>query len=203
MSTLIASRDNDGTGLSHEELVSNATVLFFAGVDTTSTALTYIVYVLGKHPEYFDILEEEVSSHFKEIDEFQSVELEKLPLLNAVIRESLRLYPPAPGPIGRVVPARGAKVAGHNIPAGVTSDSSGSYDRLELHIRRGQLLVILMSTQIQTLSYLIGVVINDDTNRRWLNLTREDEIRLWDHSMIFSYGPRVCLGREYTSLENC
>jgi hypothetical protein len=31
---------------------------------------------------------------------------------------------------------------------------------------------------------------------RWLDLTREDENMLWDHSMIFGYGPRVCLGKE-------
>jgi hypothetical protein len=32
---------------------------------------------------------------------------------------------------------------------------------------------------------------------RWFDLSREDEYKLWDHSMIFSYGPRVCLGREF------
>ena len=35
-------------------------------------------------------------------------------------------------------------------------------------------------------------------NRRWLGLSREEEIKLWDQTMIFSYGPRVCLGKEYT-----
>ena len=31
----------------------------------------------------------------------------------------------------------------------------------------------------------------------WLGLTREDESRMWDQSMIFGYGPRICLGKEY------
>jgi cytochrome P450 len=107
--------------MSHEELVSHATILFFAGVDTTSTALTYIAYVLAKHPEYIEKLEKEVSSHYKDVDEFQSIELEKLPLLNAVIREALRLYPPAPGPIGRLTPTEGAVIGGYTIPGGVLS----------------------------------------------------------------------------------
>jgi len=32
---------------------------------------------------------------------------------------------------------------------------------------------------------------------RWLGLSREEERVLWDRSMIFGYGPRVCLGKEY------
>lgn len=32
---------------------------------------------------------------------------------------------------------------------------------------------------------------------RWIGLSREEEARLWDHSMIFSYGPRICIGKEY------
>lgn len=33
-------------------------------------------------------------------------------------------------------------------------------------------------------------------NARWLNLSRDEETQLWDQAMIFSYGPRVCLGKE-------
>ena len=33
-------------------------------------------------------------------------------------------------------------------------------------------------------------------NGRWLNLSRDEETQLWDQAMIFSYGPRVCLGKE-------
>jgi cytochrome P450 len=129
LSTLIASRDDDGTGLSHEELVGTASIFIFAGnstnyltkvlgVETTATALTYIAYILGKHPEYFENLAEEVSQ-YKDVDHLHSIELEKLPLLNAVIRESMRLYPPAPGPIGRVSPPEGTTLSGYFIPGGV------------------------------------------------------------------------------------
>jgi cytochrome P450 len=87
-------------------------------VDTTAIALTYISYILAKHPQYFDKLAKEVS-HYHEIDQFQSTELEKLPLLNAVIREVLRLFPPAPAPFSRVTPPEGTILGGHKIPGGV------------------------------------------------------------------------------------
>jgi cytochrome P450 len=81
--------------------------------------LVYISYLLAKNPEWFDKLAEELSG-YTDVDSLQSSELEKLPLLNAVIRETLRLYPPAASPVfSRVVPEGGATLAGHIIPAGV------------------------------------------------------------------------------------
>ena len=131
LSTLIASRDEDGSGLSHEELVGMASILLVAGssilsciqltigVDTTAIALTYISYELAKHPEYFSKLAEEVSI-YKDVDDLKSSELEQLPLLNAVIREVLRLYPPAPSPVfARVAPPEGTVLAGYKIPGAV------------------------------------------------------------------------------------
>ena len=89
------------------------------GVDTTAIALTYISYELAKHPEYFSKLAEEVSI-YKDVDDLQSSELEKLPLLNAVIREVLRLYPPAPSPVfARITPPEGTVLEGYRIAGGV------------------------------------------------------------------------------------
>jgi len=42
-----------------------------------------------------------------------------MPLLNAVIRESLRLYPPAGGRLGRISPPGGAIIGGYHIPENV------------------------------------------------------------------------------------
>jgi cytochrome P450 len=89
------------------------------GVDTTAIALTYLSYELAKNPQYFSKLSEELKNH-KTVDDLQSAELEKLPLLNAVIREALRLYPPVPGPIAtRLCPPEGTTLGGYSIPGGV------------------------------------------------------------------------------------
>lgn len=135
LSTLISSRDEDGSSLSHQELVGMASILLVAGdipplkhlhrltsdigVDTTAIALTFISYELAKHPEYFPKLYQEVEK-YKTVDELQSSELEKLPILNAVIRESLRLYPPIAGPLStRQCPPEGTDLGGYFIPGGV------------------------------------------------------------------------------------
>jgi cytochrome P450 len=87
-------------------------------VDTTAIALTYIVYQLAKHPGLISELAKEVS-RYNSIDDMKFTELEKLPLLNAVIRECLRMYPTVPAPIGRVCPPQGTTIGGYAIPGGV------------------------------------------------------------------------------------
>jgi len=59
-------------------------------------------------------------SHYKHVDDFQLTELEKLPMLNAVIREALRLYPPIPLPMGRVATPAGTTIGNYYIPGGVS-----------------------------------------------------------------------------------
>lgn len=87
-------------------------------MDTTAIALTYITYVLAKHPEYFDELAKEISK-YTDVDSFKSTELEQLPLLNAVIRETLRLWPPAPSTAARIAPSQGTTFGGYFIPPAV------------------------------------------------------------------------------------
>lgn len=87
-------------------------------METTATTLTFATYALAKHPELFDQLAEELS-RYTDIDSLKSTELEQLPLLNAVIRESIRLWPPGPGPVPRVSPQQGTMLGGYYIPGGV------------------------------------------------------------------------------------
>jgi hypothetical protein len=51
-------------------------------------------------------------------------QLESLPLLDAIITETLRLHHPSPGPQRRMVPKDGASIDGYFIPEGVTISSS-------------------------------------------------------------------------------
>ena len=79
----------------------------------------YITYGLAKNSEYFQKLTNKVS-HYSNINELQSIELKKLPILNAVIHEVLRLYPPIPSPMGSVTPIDGLTLSGYYIPGGVS-----------------------------------------------------------------------------------
>lgn len=93
------------------------------------------------------------------MESLQSSELEKLSLLNAVIRETLRLYPPAASPVfSRMVPEGGVALAGYILPSGVSSLCRALVDgRLESVVRRGQSVEIRLYIPIPTPSSLEGL----------------------------------------------
>jgi cytochrome P450 len=63
-----------------------------AGTDTTSNALCRILYLLALHPEVQDKLREELTEIRAVSGELGYDDLVELPFLEAVCRETLRLY---------------------------------------------------------------------------------------------------------------
>jgi cytochrome P450 len=80
--------------LREDEILSQSWLFLLAGYETTSTALTFCLYELALHPEVQDILFDELNSSMDSKEEFSYEIVAKLPFLNAVISETLRLYPP-------------------------------------------------------------------------------------------------------------
>ncbi|KAH9066038.1 cytochrome P450 [Lactarius deliciosus] len=83
--------------LSEEELVAQMAVFIIAGTDTTSSALSRILHVLSLHPDAQDKLRKELKEAHEDNEELTHDELVSLPFLEAVCRETLRLYPPVTG----------------------------------------------------------------------------------------------------------
>jgi cytochrome P450 len=115
LATLVRARDEDGAVLSDAALIGNAFTLFVAGHETTSNALTWTVFLLDQHPQILADL----------VDELQGVlggrapaieDVARLPLLEGVIKESLRMLPPAP--IGIRVAAVPCELGGYALPRG-------------------------------------------------------------------------------------
>ncbi|KAJ5057105.1 cytochrome P450 [Bipolaris maydis] len=94
--------------------------VIIAGTDTTGVTLTYLTWAVLQRPDLQAALEAEVG---RLQEDFTENDLINLPLLNAVIEETLRLYGAAPSSLPRVVPQGGTKFAGHFIPEGVTVDT--------------------------------------------------------------------------------
>ncbi|KAI0247112.1 cytochrome P450 [Lactifluus subvellereus] len=80
--------------LSEEEVLAQITSLVFAATDTTSNALSRILQVLSLHPDAQDKLREELKEACEDNEELTYDRLVSLPYLEAVCRETLRLYPP-------------------------------------------------------------------------------------------------------------
>lgn len=98
-----------------------STNLLFAGSDTTAATLTYLVWAVLKQPTLRDALEEEIAGLSETLS--QDELLNRAPLLNSVIEETLRLYAAAPSALPREVPAGGATMCGHFIPGGTTASA--------------------------------------------------------------------------------
>lgn len=90
---LIRAQDEDGVGLTDDELANHACALFFAGFETTAIALTWTLFLLAQHPQVIaDLLDE---CHGVLRGGAPTIEtLQRLPLLEMVIKESMRLLPP-------------------------------------------------------------------------------------------------------------
>jgi cytochrome P450 len=92
---LEATDDASGGGMPDKQLRDEMLTLFLAGHETTANALTWTWYLLSEHPEAEAKLCEELdrvlAGRAPEV-----TDLAKLPYTEMVIRESMRLYPPAP-----------------------------------------------------------------------------------------------------------
>ena len=69
-------------------------IFFIAGYETTATTLSFCSYELALHPEVQEKLFEEVESAVDSKGEINYETLSKLPYLDAVLSETLRMYPP-------------------------------------------------------------------------------------------------------------
>ncbi|ESW06131.1 hypothetical protein PHAVU_010G022400 [Phaseolus vulgaris] len=75
---------------------ANVTNLVLAGSDTTSTTMTWILAMLMKNPEALKRAQEEIEDEVGRERKVEACDLKNLIYLQAVVKETLRLYPPGP-----------------------------------------------------------------------------------------------------------
>jgi cytochrome P450 family 110 len=90
LNLLIGARDVDGNGMSDVELHDELMTLLFAGHETTATALAWAIYWINYLPEVKEKLIAEIAQLGSERD---ANTISRLPYLNAVCAETLRIYP--------------------------------------------------------------------------------------------------------------
>lgn len=121
-SEILAKAENDPEGrLTPMQVTVEAGGLIIAGSDTTSESLTYLIWAALKRPEVQQALQDELLAYDLEL---RDAELEKLPVLNAVIKETLRLYSAVPMPQPRVVPKGGVTLEGQFLPEGTVVNTT-------------------------------------------------------------------------------
>lgn len=166
-------KGEEDESLTFKEIVDEAQTYIIAGTDTTAITLTYIVWRVCQNPKIKQRLVEEL----RQLPEgFQDHDAMKLPYLNQVIEEALRLHGAAPSGLPRMVPPEGATLAGQYLPGGsVVCTQAWSLHRNE--------------------------DIFPDPERfdpdRWAAPTKA----MKDSSMPFGGGSRICLGLHLARME--
>lgn len=115
LSMLLHAQDEDGSRMTDEQLRDEVVTLFLAGHETTAVSLVWTWHLLSDHPEVVQRLEAELD----QISGDRMPLLEDLPRLTyteMIIRESMRLYPPA-WRVGREA-LEECEVGGYLIPKG-------------------------------------------------------------------------------------
>lgn len=112
---LLDAQDEHGSRMTDEQLRDEIMTLFLAGHETTANALSWTWYLLAQNPGAERALAAELDSVLG-VAAPTLADLPRLPYTEMVIKESMRLYPPAWG-IGRRA-IRDFELNGYRIPAG-------------------------------------------------------------------------------------
>lgn len=94
VSALLAARDEQGEGMTREHVRDELVTLILAGHETTANALAWVFDLLMAHPEAYARAEAEIDRVLGERTPTPD-DLATLPFGRAVVKETLRLYPPA------------------------------------------------------------------------------------------------------------
>ncbi|KAL4878977.1 cytochrome P450 [Aspergillus karnatakaensis] len=166
-------------GLDIGELYATFMILTTAGSETTATALTGTMnYLVNYNRGSLRRLEEEIRGAFTSLESITLDALRDLPFLNAVIHEGLRLCPPVPWVLPRIVPEGGSRICGRWIPGGTpVSIQAYTLNRSPTLFHRSTCFL----------------------PERWLTSSTSDSTSCFSNDQRhvvqpFTIGPRACLG---------
>ncbi|KAH0357426.1 benzoate 4-monooxygenase cytochrome P450, partial [Aureobasidium melanogenum] len=162
--------EREAHGISESQIAAHSSDFIIAGSETTATTLSCATYYLLRDPEIYDALRKEIRSAFSSYAEINPASASKLKLVNAICLEAMRMYPPLPFALPRVVPHGGDSVDGHMLPEGVT-------------VSTNPFAASMSSVNFKDPFKFVP--------ERWLENKEDDP----DASQPFSYGPRACMGR--------
>ncbi|KAF8956301.1 cytochrome P450 [Flammula alnicola] len=182
-------------GLTRDELLGQMATLIFGAMDTTSSALTRLLYLLATHQDVQDKLRKEIKEA-KEVEggDLPYDKLVSLPYLDAICRETLRLYVLS-------FPARQDVV----LPLSNPIKGLDGQEIQEIFIPKNTNIIIGIMASNRN-PELWGPDVLEWKPERWLEPLPETVIRahlpgIYSHLMTFIGGGRACIGFKFSQLE--
>jgi len=179
-------------GLNADELLSETVLQIIAGSDTTATALRSIMLYLLSHPRVYAKVQAEIDAYTKakEGKHGQTIpdsEVRKLPYLQAVIKEGMRIHPTITDSVPKRVPDGGDTVVVDGKSVFLPGATFVSYAAWPLHHSKA----------------IFGEDADVFRPERWLFEKDEKKISEMNrtHELIFGYGKYQCLGKSVALME--
>jgi cytochrome P450 len=175
LSTLIMARDESGQPMSERQIRDEAVTLLLAGHETTALGLTWTLLLLARHPDIQERVAAEIAAQAGD-RELTNEDLAQMPLLEAILYESMRVYPPV-WVIGREA-IEDVTIGDHRVPKGT------------------QIMISPWVIHRSPRNFEEPTVFNPD---RWLGDLRKRLPRF--AYLPFGGGPRVCIGNRFAMME--
>ncbi|KAI9878962.1 MAG: hypothetical protein M1830_010016 [Pleopsidium flavum] len=163
--------------ISDIQLAAHASDFVIAGSETTATTLATVTYYLLRDSSVLAKLQAEIRGTFKIYDEIDAQSTSALTYLHAVCVEALRIFPPLPLGLPRVVPEGGDTIDGHFVPSGTIVNTNP------------------FAASMSWANFKDPWKFDPE---RWLGA---NDIDLVEASQPFSVGTRACLGRSLGWME--
>jgi cytochrome P450 len=131
LSMLLGLDPNAKSNLPIDHLPAYLVEMMAAGSSTTSHTGAFVAWSLTRHPDIQRKLRQELFDAYPDPSNIDLKSCQNLPFLDAVIRETMRMYPMIPGPLERHL-GTSITVDGHTIPPGIIASTSAyTQGRLE------------------------------------------------------------------------
>ena len=175
LDTMILAGEDENCPFSHDELRGNVFTLLFAGMDTTSITLSWVLFFLATHRKYLEALRDELKNESASLDELDYTRIGQFKLLDAVIKESMRLHPVMPF---------------------LCLDSNVDTELDGIELAKGSTVLNLFIANYRDERYFKDP--EAFKPERWLSLDEDTARRVF---MPFGFGARMCPGRFLAFLE--
>ncbi|KAA1472339.1 cytochrome P450 [Dentipellis sp. KUC8613] len=184
--------------MSDIEMLGQMNVLTFAAMDTTTSALSRIFLALAQHPDAQEKLRAELLEAQMGGQDLTYDELNNLPYLEAITRETLRLYPPFP-----IITRTTTEDA--VLPLAFPMVGADGSNMSELHIAKNTEIIVSILA-VNRDPGIWGPDAHEWKPERWLSplpasLTDAGIPGVYSNTMTFFGGNRSCIGFKFALLE--